>query len=68
MKPLKNCLKPGILVSKVFGIDKGAAFLNRKAFNRWGIHGMYSGDGFLKSMIASMNSRGSLNNWLTEQW
>ena len=51
----------------LWNLTKGAAFWNRKAFNRWGIHGMYSGDGFLKSMIASMNSRGKAYEQLVQQ-
>ena len=51
----------------LWNLTKGLAFWNRKAFNRWGIHGMYAADGFLKSTIASMNSRGKAFDTLIQR-
>ena len=38
-------------------MTKGLNSWNKKSFNTWGVHAMYSADGFLKSMTASMSSR-----------
>ena len=41
----------------IWNATKGLAWWNRKSWNRWGIHMMYGADGFMKSMMASFNSR-----------
>ena len=41
----------------IWNLTKTSANWNRKSWNRWGIHQMYSADGFVKSMMASANSR-----------
>ena len=41
----------------LWNLTKGLSGWNRKNFNRWGVNAMYSADGFVKSMMASMNSR-----------
>ena len=41
----------------IWNMTKGLAYWNRKSWNRWGVHTMYGADGFVKSMMASFNSR-----------
>ena len=41
----------------IWNLTKGTAYWNRQSWNRWGIHQMYSADGFVKSMMASANAR-----------
>ena len=41
----------------IWDMTKGLNSWNKKSFNTWGVHAMYSADGFLKSMTASMSSR-----------
>ena len=42
----------------IWNLTKGATWWNRKNWNRWGVHAMYSADGFAKSVMASGNARG----------
>ena len=51
----------------IWNLTKTTANWNRKSWNRWGIHQMYSADGFVKSMMASMNSRGKAFDELYEK-
>ena len=41
----------------LWNLTKGLNSWNRKNFNRWGINAMYSADGFVKSAMASLESR-----------
>lgn len=41
----------------IWNMTKGLNVWNKKGLNTWGVHAMYSADGFLKSMTASMSSR-----------
>ena len=42
----------------IWNLTKTTANWNRKSWNRWGIHQMYSADGFVRSMMQTANARG----------
>ena len=51
----------------LWNLTKTTANWNRKSWNRWGIHQMYSADGFVKSMMASANARGGAYDKLFQE-
>lgn len=55
MEALSETFSPGR--KALWNLTKGLDKWNKKNFNRWGINAMYSADGFVKSMMASMDSR-----------
>ena len=55
MEELSETMRPGR--KALWDLTKGTHSWNRKNFNRWGVNAMYSADGFVKSMMASMDSR-----------
>ena len=55
MEELSETFGPGR--KALWNLTKGLSGWNRKTFNRWGVNAMYSADGFVKSMMASLDSR-----------
>ena len=55
MEALSETFSPGR--KALWNMTKGLDKWNKKNFNRWGINAMYSADGFVKSMMASLDSR-----------
>ena len=51
----------------IWNLTKTTAYWNRKSWNRWGVHSMYSADGFVKSMMASANARGKAYDQLFQE-
>ena len=51
----------------LWNLTKTTANWNRKSWNRWGTHQMYSSDGFVKSMMASANARGGAYDKLFQE-
>ena len=55
MEELSETFSPGR--KALWDATKGLFSWNKKSFNTWGVHAMYSADGFVKSMMASLDSR-----------
>ena len=55
MEALSETFSPGR--KALWNMTKGLDKWNKKNFNRWGINAMYSADGFVKSIMASLDSR-----------
>ena len=55
MEELSETFSPGR--KALWNLTKGLNTWNRKNFNRWGVNAMYSADGFVKSVMASLDSR-----------
>ena len=55
MEELSETFSPGR--KALWNMTKQFDKWNKANFNRWGVNAMYSADGFVKSMMASMNSR-----------
>ena len=55
MEALSETFSPGR--KALWNLTKGLDKWNKKNFNRWGINAMYSADGFVKSIMASLDSR-----------
>ena len=55
MEALSETFSPGR--KALWNMTKGLNAWNRKSFNRWGVNAMYSADGFVKSVMASLDSR-----------
>ena len=55
MEELSETFSPGR--KALWNLTKGLNTWNRKNFNKWGVHAMYSADGFVKSVMASLDSR-----------
>ncbi len=51
----------------IWNITKTTANWNRKSWNRWGVHTMYSADGFVKSMMGSASARGQAFDQLFQE-
>ena len=52
MEELSETFGPGR--KALWNMTKGLDAWNKKNFNRWGVNAMYSADGFVKSMMASL--------------
>lgn len=55
MEELYETMSPGR--KALWNLTKSLSTWNKKSFNKWGVHAMYSADGFVKSMMASLDSR-----------
>ena len=55
MEELSETFSPGR--KALWNLTKGLHTWNRKGMNRWGVNAMYGADGFVKSMMASLDSR-----------
>ena len=55
MEELSETFGPGR--KALWNATKGLNTWNRKNFNKWGVNAMYSADGFVKSVMASLDSR-----------
>ena len=55
MEELSETMGPGR--KALWNVTKGISYWNRKNFNKWGVNAMYSADGFVKSVMASLDSR-----------
>ena len=55
MEALSETFGPGR--KALWNLTKGLNSWNRRNMNRWGVNAMYSADGFIKSMMASLDSR-----------
>ena len=55
MEELSETFSPGR--KALWNMTKGFDKWNKRNLNRWGINAMYSADGFIKSMMASLDSR-----------
>ena len=55
MEELSETFSPGR--KALWNATKGLSYWNHQNFNKWGVHAMYSADGFVKSVMASLDSR-----------
>ena len=66
---MEDCLRRSVWKGQaIWNSTKGLNSWNKKSFNTWGVHAMYSADGFLKSMTAITGSRFKAYDKLVAEW